>query len=64
MGEALARLVNELSALVAPVVIVPDDYHVIKGGAVMISLSFCCSVSPPSVQVVLSKPTCRCRWAG
>ena len=54
VGEALARLVNELSALAAPVVIVLDDYHVIKERRCHDQLEFLLLRLPPSVQVVLS----------
>ena len=54
VGEALARLVNELSALAAPVVIVLDDYHVIRERRCHDQLGFLLLRLPPSVQVVLS----------
>jgi LuxR family maltose regulon positive regulatory protein len=54
VGEALARLVNELSSLAAPVVIVLDDYHVIKERSCHDQLEFLLLRLPPRVQVVLS----------
>lgn len=52
--EALARLVNELSSLAAPVVIVLDDYHVIRERRCHEQLEFLLLRVPPSAQVVLS----------
>jgi LuxR family transcriptional regulator, maltose regulon positive regulatory protein len=52
--EALARLVNELSALAAPVVIILDDYHVIRERPCHEQLEFLLLRLPPSAQVVLS----------
>jgi LuxR family maltose regulon positive regulatory protein len=52
--EALARLVNELSSPAAPVVIVLDDYHVIRERRCHEQLEFLLLRLPPSAQVVLS----------
>lgn len=54
VGEALARLVNELSSLAAPVVIILDDYHVIRERRCHDQLEFLLLRLPPNVQVVLS----------
>lgn len=52
--EALARLVNELSSLAAPVVIILDDYHLIKERRCHEQLEFLLLRLPSSAQVVLS----------
>jgi LuxR family maltose regulon positive regulatory protein len=54
VGEALARLVNGLSSLAAPVVIVLDDYHLIRERRCHDQLEFLLLRLPPSAQVVLS----------
>ena len=51
---ALARLVNELTSLAEPVVIILDDYHVIRERRCHEQLEFLLLRLPPSVQVVLS----------
>ena len=52
--EALARLVNDLTSLAAPVVIILDDYHVIRERRCHEQLEFLLLRLPPSAQVVLS----------
>jgi LuxR family transcriptional regulator, maltose regulon positive regulatory protein len=52
--EALARLVNELASLAAPVVVILDDYHVIRERRCHEQLEFLLLRLPPSAQVVLS----------
>jgi hypothetical protein len=46
--EALARLVNELTSLAAPVVIVLDDYHVIRERRCHEQLEFLLRCLPPA----------------
>ncbi len=54
VGAALAFLVNELTAPVAPIVIILDDYHVIKELRCHEQLEFLLLHLPPTVKVVLS----------
>ena len=52
-GTVLPLLANELAALPAPVVLVLDDYHVIKERACHDQIAFLLAHLPPSAQVVL-----------
>ena len=54
VSDALSRLVNELSALAAPMVIILDDYHLIRERRCHDQLEFLLLRLPPTVQVVLS----------
>jgi LuxR family maltose regulon positive regulatory protein len=54
VSDALSRLVNELSALAAPMVIVLDDYHLISERCCHDQLEFLLLRLPPTVQVILS----------
>jgi LuxR family transcriptional regulator, maltose regulon positive regulatory protein len=53
-GVVLPILVNELAALRAPVVLVLDDYHVIRESACHKQIEFLLLHLPPSVQLVLT----------
>jgi LuxR family maltose regulon positive regulatory protein len=69
-GTVLPRLANELGALPAPVVLVLDDYHVIKERSCHDQIAFLLLHLPPSVQIVLITradpplPLARLRAAG
>jgi LuxR family maltose regulon positive regulatory protein len=69
-GTVLPRLVNELAALAAPVVVVLDDYHVITDHSCHDQVAFLLSYLPASVQLVLVTradpplPLARLRAAG
>jgi LuxR family transcriptional regulator, maltose regulon positive regulatory protein len=52
-GTVLPLLANELAALPAPVVLVLDDYHVIKNRGCHDQVAFLIAHLPPSAQVVL-----------
>jgi LuxR family transcriptional regulator, maltose regulon positive regulatory protein len=52
-GTVLPHLANELAALRTPVVLVLDDYHVIKERACHDEIAFLLAHLPPSAQVVL-----------
>ena len=52
-GTVLPILVNELAALPAPVVLVLDDYHVIKERSCHDQVAFLLLHLPPSAQIVL-----------
>ena len=54
VGDMLSRLVNELSALAAPMVIILDDYHLIRERRCHDQLEFLLLRLPPTVQVILS----------
>ncbi|MEP7023477.1 MAG: LuxR C-terminal-related transcriptional regulator [Actinomycetota bacterium] len=54
VSEALSRLVNELTAFAVPVVIIVDDYHIIKERRCHDQLEFLLRHLPSTVQVVLS----------
>ncbi len=54
VSEALSRLVNGLTALGMPVVIILDDYHVIKERRCHDQVEFLLRHLPAAVQVVLS----------
>ncbi len=54
VADALSRLVNELSALAAPMVIVLDDYHLLSERRCHDQLEFLLLRLPPTVQVILS----------
>jgi LuxR family maltose regulon positive regulatory protein len=53
IGEVLPALVNELAGISAPVVLVLDDYHVIKERSCHEQVAFLLPHLPPAVQVVL-----------
>ena len=53
-GTALPLLVNELAALPAPVVLVLDDYNVIRESSCHDQISFLLLHLPPSAQMVLT----------
>lgn len=69
-GEVLPILLNRLAALQAPVVLVLDDYHVIKERSCHDQLAFLLLHLPPAAQVVLITradpplPLARMRAAG
>src|SRR5262249_15997432 len=69
-GEVLPILINELTALLAPVVLVLDDYHVITECDCHEQVAFLLRHMPPSLQVVLTTraepplPVARLRTAG
>jgi LuxR family transcriptional regulator, maltose regulon positive regulatory protein len=69
-GQLLPLLVNELAALPEPVVLVLDDYHVIKERSCHDQMAFLLLHLPPAVQVVLVTridpplPLARLRAAG
>jgi LuxR family maltose regulon positive regulatory protein len=69
-GEVLPLLVNELAALPEPVVLVLDDYHVIKERSCRDQIAFLLLHLPPSAQLVLITradpllPLARMRAAG
>ena len=69
-GEVLPALLNELAALRAPLVLVLDDYHVIKERNCHEQLAFLLLYLPPAIQVVLITradpplPLARLRAAG
>jgi LuxR family transcriptional regulator, maltose regulon positive regulatory protein len=69
-GTVLPLLANELAALPAPVVLVLDDYHVIKERSCHEQIEFLLQHLPPSAQVVLITrtdpplPLARLRAAG
>ena len=52
-GTVLPLLANELDALPAPVVLVLDDYHVIKERSCHDQVAFLLAHLPPSAQIVL-----------
>ena len=54
VSDALSPLVNELSALAAPMVIILDDYHLIRERRRHDQLEFLLLRLPPTVQVILS----------
>ena len=54
VSDALSRLVNELSAIAAPMVIILDDYHLIRERRCHDQLEFLLLRLPPTVQVILS----------
>ena len=54
IGTALPLLVNELAALPAPVVLVLDDYNVIRERSCHDQISFLLLNLPPSAQMVLT----------
>jgi LuxR family transcriptional regulator, maltose regulon positive regulatory protein len=70
VGDVLPALVNELAALRAPVVLVLDDYHVIKERSCHEQVAFLLSHLSSSVQVVIITradpplPLARLRAAG
>ena len=69
-GVVLPLLVNELAALSAPVVLVLDDYHLVKDWACHDQLAFLLLHLPPSAEIVLITrtdpplPLARLRAAG
>ncbi len=69
-GTVLPLLVNELAALAAPVVLVLDDYHLVKDHACHDQLAFLLLHLPPSAEIVLITrtdpplPRARLRAAG
>jgi LuxR family maltose regulon positive regulatory protein len=69
-GSVLPRLVNELVALRAPVILVLDDYHVIRERACHDQVAFLLAHLPAAVQLVLLTradpplPLARLRAAG
>ena len=69
-GTVLPVLANELAALPAPVVLVLDDYHVIKERSCHEQIEFLLQHLPPSAQIVLITradpplPLARLRAAG
>jgi len=69
-GTVLPRLANELGALSAPVVLVLDDYHVIKERSCHDQIQFLLLHLPPTAQIVLITradpplPLARLRAAG
>ncbi len=69
-GTVLPILVNELAALSAPVVVVLDDYHLVKDSSCQDQLAFLLLHLPPSAEIVLitrtgpSLPLARLRAAG
>jgi LuxR family transcriptional regulator, maltose regulon positive regulatory protein len=69
-GTVLPVLANELAALSAPVVLVLDDYHVIKEHSCHDQIAFLLAHLPPTAQVVLAAradpplPLARLRAAG
>ncbi len=69
-GRLLPSLVNELAALPEPVILVLDDYHVIKERSCHEGVAFLLRHLPPAVQVVLITridpplPLARLRAAG
>ena len=69
-GSVLPILLNELSAMSAPVALVLDDYHEIKNGSCHDQVAFLLNHLPPSAQVVLITradpplPLARLRAAG
>lgn len=69
-GQLLPLLVNELAALSEPVVLVLDDYHVIKERSCHDQVAFLLQHLPPAVQVALITridpplPLARLRAAG
>ena len=52
-GSVIPALLNELAALPAPVVLVLDDYHVIKERACQEQIAFLLLHLPPTAQIVL-----------
>jgi LuxR family transcriptional regulator, maltose regulon positive regulatory protein len=54
IDAALALLINELAALAAPVVIILDDYHVIKEPRCHKQLEFLVLRLPPTAKIVVS----------
>ena len=52
-GEVIPLLVNEMAALGAPVVLVLDDYHVIKERSCHEQIAFLLLNLPPSAEIVL-----------
>lgn len=52
-GTVLPLLANELAALATPVVLVLDDYHVIKERSCHDQIAFLLAHLPPSAQIVL-----------
>jgi LuxR family transcriptional regulator, maltose regulon positive regulatory protein len=69
-GLVLPMLANELAALPGPVVLVLDDYHVIKERSCHDQIAFLLSHLPPTAQIVLitradpALPLARLRAAG
>ena len=69
-GSVLPVLLNELGALSAPVVLVLDDYHVIKNESCHDQVAFLLHHLPPSAQIVIITradpplPLARLRAAG
>jgi LuxR family transcriptional regulator, maltose regulon positive regulatory protein len=69
-GEVLPALINELATIAAPVVLVLDDYHLIRERSCHEQLAFLLSHLPPSLEVVLITradpplPLARLRAAG
>ena len=69
-GTVLPVLVNKLAALSAPVVVVLDDYHLVKDSSCHDQLAFLLLHLPPSAEIVLitrtgpSLPLARLRAAG
>jgi LuxR family transcriptional regulator, maltose regulon positive regulatory protein len=52
-GTVLPTLVNELASLAGPVVVVLDDYHLIKERSCHDQMSFLLGHLPPSAQIVI-----------
>lgn len=52
-GQVIPALVRQLAALITPVVLVLDDYHLIRNPGCHEQIAFLLAHLPPSVQVVL-----------
>jgi LuxR family maltose regulon positive regulatory protein len=54
VDTVVAPMVNELAALSRPLVLVLDDYHLVRGEAIHDSVAFLLRHLPPSVQVAIA----------